>query len=150
MEITSNLTSVIGDLLGKFSELGNPDTVTRAVATAMMPTIRKRIHVEGKNSNGSQIGVYSNSYLKLRQKKYNRTADTDVIASLTRQLEGGYVLGATKDGYTIDNLGNKIENDAKTKTEYLEDRYGKIWDLTEAELQEVLLIANEETKKIMQ
>lgn len=150
MEITSNLTSVIGDLLGKFSELGNPDTVTRAIATAMMPTIRKRIHVEGKNSNGGTIGEYtSNAYLRLRAKKYNRF-ETSVIASLTRQLEGGYVLGATKDGYTIDNLGNKIENDAKTKTEYLEDRYGKIWDLTEAELQEVLLIANEETKKIMQ
>jgi hypothetical protein len=149
MEITSNLTSVIGDILGKFALLGNPDTITRAVATAMMPTIRKRIHVEGKNSSGGQIGVYSNAYLRLREKKYKRF-ETDVIASLTRQLEGGYVLGATKDGYTIDNLGNKIDNDNKTKTEYLEDKYGKIWDLTEKELQDVLLIANEETKLIMQ
>jgi hypothetical protein len=148
MEITSNLTSVIGEILGKFEQIANPQTVSRAVATALMPEIRKRIHVEGKNSNGDTIGEYtSNAYLRLRAKKYNRF-ETSVVASLTRQLEGAYVLGATKDGYTIDNLGNTLKKG--TKTEFLEDRYGKIWDLTEKELQDVLLIANEETKKIMQ
>jgi len=85
MEITSNLTSVIGDILGKFALLGNPEYVSRAVATAVMPEMRKRIHVDGKNSKDSQIGVYSNSYLKLRQKKYNKTSDNKVIASLTKQ-----------------------------------------------------------------
>ena len=58
MEITSNLTSVIGDILGKFEQLATPQTVSRAVATAVMPEMRKRIHVQGKNSKDSQIGVY--------------------------------------------------------------------------------------------
>ena len=95
MEITSNFPIVIADILSKINMLDNPETVSRAVASAIMPEMRKRIHVDGNNSKGSKIGTYSTAYLKLRQKKYNRTADSDVIISLTRQLENSYVLGAT-------------------------------------------------------
>jgi hypothetical protein len=146
MEITSNLTQVIGDILGKFSELGNPNTVSRAVATAVMPEMRKRIHVDGKNSRNSQIGVYSNSYLRLRQKKYNRSADSDVVISLTRQLENSYILGGTETSYNI-SFSTPLSFDKAT---WMEEKYGKIWDLTLEESAIVQLVANNETKKIMQ
>jgi hypothetical protein len=146
MEITSNLTQVIGDILGKFSELGNPEMVSRAVATAVMPEMRKRIHVDGKNSLNSQIGVYSNSYLRLRQKKYNRSSDSDVVISLTRQLENSYILGGTETSYNI-SFSTPLSFDKAT---WMEEKYGKIWDLTLEENAIVKLVANNETKKIME
>lgn len=146
MKITSNLTSVIGDLLGKFELLGNPDTITRAVATAMMPTIRKRIHVEGLNSNSGKIGVYDNAYLKLRKKKYNRTADSDVVISLTRQLENSYVLGAAQNSYNI-SFSTPLSFDKAT---WMEEKYGKIWDLTIQEEEQAYLVASNETQIILE
>jgi hypothetical protein len=142
MEITSNIPFVVGNILAKFRELGNPETISRAAAIAVEPELRHRIHVEGKKSDGSAIGTYSNSYLKLRQRKpYNRTSDPDVIASLTRQLENGYVLKATENAYTIDNIGNTIKGDSKTKTQRLEEQYGEIWALTEREKEITQLVA---------
>lgn len=142
MEITSNIPFVVGNILAKFRELDNPETISRAAAVAVLPEFRNRIHVEGKKSDGSAIGTYSNSYLKLRQRKpYNRTSDPDVIASLTRQLENGYVLKATENAYTIDNIGNTIKGDSKTKTERLEEQYGEIFQLTERELEITQLVA---------
>jgi hypothetical protein len=142
MEITSNIPFVVGNILAKFRELGNPETISRAAAVAVLPELHYRIHTEGKKTNGSAIGTYSNSYLKLRQRKpYNRTSDPDVIASLTRQLEDSYVLKATENGYTIDNIGNTIRGDSKTKTQRLEEQYGEIWQLSQKELDITQLVA---------
>ena len=138
MEITSNIPFVVGNILAKFRELDNPETVSRAAAVAVLPEFRNRIHVEGKKSDGSAIGTYSNSYLKLRQRPpYNRTSDPDVIASLTRQLENGYVLKATENGYTIGNASPY--NDEKVK--HLTEQYGEIFLLTEREKEITQLVA---------
>jgi len=138
MEITSNIPFVVGNILAKFRDLDNPETVSRAAAVAVLPEFRNRIHVEGKKSDGSAIGTYSNSYLKLRQRApYNRTSDPDVIASLTRQLENGYVLKATENGYTIGNASPY--NDEKVK--HLENQYGEIFQLTQGEKELTQLVA---------
>jgi hypothetical protein len=138
MEITSNIPFVVGNILAKFRDLDNPETVSRAAAVAVLPEFRNRIHVEGKKSDGSAIGTYSNSYLKLRQRPpYNRTSDPDVIASLTRQLENGYVLKATENGYTIGNASPY--NDEKVK--HLENQYGEIFQLTQGEKELTQLVA---------
>jgi hypothetical protein len=147
--ITSNISFVIGSMLSKFADIENPEYVSRAVATALMPEIRERIHERGENSNGQQIGTYSNSYLRLRERKYNRTSDRDVVASLTRQLENSYVLAPQQKSYTIENLGNKIPNDTKTKTDYLEERFGPIWQLTERERLAALEVASIEAQLIL-
>jgi hypothetical protein len=149
MTITDNIPFVIGNILAKFRKLDNPETVSRAAALAVLPELHYRIHTSGKKTDGSKIGTYSNSYLKIRQSQYNRTADSNVIASLTRQLEGAYTLKATEKGYTIDNLGNTIENDSKTKTEYLTEKYGEIWALSERELEMTQIVAQETALVIM-
>ena len=146
MEITSNIPFVIGNILAKFRELGNPETVSRAAAIAIEPELRYRIHVDGKKSDGGAIGTYSNAYLKLRQKPpYNRTSDPDVIASLTRQLENGYVLKATENGYTIGNASPYNED----KIKHLEEKYGTIWQLTEREREMTQIVAQETALLIM-
>tara|TARA_R110000868_G_scaffold297383_2_gene557631 strand:+ start:795 stop:1238 length:444 start_codon:yes stop_codon:yes gene_type:complete len=145
MTITDNIPFVIGNILAKFRELDNPETVSRAAAIALMPELRHRIHVEGKKTDGSAIGTYSNSYLKLRQSKYNRTSDSTVIASLTRQLENGYTLKATEKGYTIGNASPYNDE----KIQHLEEKYGAIWQLTEKERELTQIVANETTLLIM-
>ena len=138
MEITSNIPFVIGNILAKFRELDNPETVSRAAAVAVLPEFRNRIHVEGKKSDSSAIGTYSNSYLKLRQgPRYNRTPDPEVVASLTRQLENNYITGATENAYTIKNISEG--NDIKIK--HLEEKYGEIFQLTESEKELTQLVA---------
>lgn len=145
MTITDNIPFVIGNILAKFRELDNPETVSRAAAIALLPELRHRIHVEGKKTDGSAIGTYSNSYLKIRQSQYNRTADSTVIASLTRQLENGYTLKATENGYTIGNASPYNDE----KIQHLEEKYGAIWQLTEKERELTQIVANETTLVIM-
>lgn len=145
IQMDSNIAEVTAKLIGMINAIANPDTVSRAVAVAMMPQIRERIHVEGKNSNDQQIGTYSNEYLKRRQKKFNRTSDSDVIASLTRQLENSYVVAADDKGYTI-GVATPLSAE---KIKWLEERYGTIWNLTQNELQQSLTVAVEETNKLL-
>jgi len=145
MEITSNIPFVIGNILAKFRELDNPETVSRAAAVAVLPELRHRIHVEGKKTDGNEIGTYSNSYLRIRQKYYNRTADTSVIASLTRQLENGYVLKATENGYTIGNASPYNED----KIKHLEEKYGTIWVLSQRENEMAQIAAKDTALRIM-
>lgn len=145
MTITDNIPFVIGNILAKFRELDNPETVSRAAAIALLPELRHRIHVEGKKTDGSAIGTYSNSYLKIRQSQYNRTSDSTVIASLTRQLENGYILKATEKGYTIGNASPYNDE----KIQHLEEKYGAIWQLTEKERELTQIVANETTLVIM-
>jgi hypothetical protein len=145
MEITSNILDVIVDLGIKFKELGNPEQVSRASAMAVMPELRERIHVDGKDSKGAEIGEYSNSYLKLRQKKYNRTSSKTVIASLTRQLENSYILSADEKGYNI-GVATPL---SEQKIQWLTDKYGLIWELTEAEKTITFNAAIQQTNKIL-
>jgi hypothetical protein len=145
MEITSNILNVIVDLGIKFKELGNPEQVSRASAMAVMPELRERIHVDGKDSKGAEIGEYSNSYLKLRQKKYNRTSSKTVIASLTRQLENSYILSADEKGYNI-GVATPL---SEQKIQWLTDKYGLIWELTEAEKTIAFNAAIQQTNKIL-
>jgi hypothetical protein len=139
MQITDNIPFVIGTMLAKFRELQSPEVVSRAAALAVLPEMRERIHVKGLKTNGQEIGTYSSSYMKVRE-RFNRTADTSVVASLTRMLENGYTLKPSENGYTIGNTSEY--NDEKIK--HLTEKYGDIWQLTEGEY-EVARIAAEAT-----
>lgn len=81
------------------------DKLLRTIASTLTGLMRDRVHVQGKDANDTQIGTYSPAYMKVRlnqykspkivrgvnkgqaRKKYNRTADTKVILSLTKQME---------------------------------------------------------------
>ena len=81
------------------------DKMLRTIASTLTAAIHDRVHVNGLDSNEQPIGTYTPEYMKVRtntfksskivrginkgqaRKKYNRTADTKVILSLTRQME---------------------------------------------------------------
>ncbi len=186
-EYTSNLSDVLSEKLKLIKELqDNPDIILRAVASAILPELRNRVHVQGKDSEGGQIGTYSPGYMAVRtgnfknaaritrgpdkgefkKKKgkgdagkftkgfnkiplandggtfnqgkaginrpvYNRTSDTKVILSLTRQMEQDLSIIDTPDGYGIGYL-NPHNFD---KALWCEATYGKkiLTQLTEGE-----------------
>ena len=158
----SGLDAVRGRL-----ESFNLDDLCFEIASALKAEIKNRVHVEGKASDGSQIGTYSKGYLVVRsgaykdskvgksgrntgkitsagfhakgskkankRKMYNRGTESNVILSLTRQMEldldntrpipieGGYGIGYRNDFNYMKAMWNQ-------------DRYGKpIWNLSEDE-----------------
>lgn len=97
--IIINVTSTLN--IEKYRILQNPKQLLRPVAFDVLALMEERIHEQGKAANGSQIGTYNNDYLKLRQAKHKRSADTKIIVSLTRQLQNDWSVLATPNGWGI-------------------------------------------------
>jgi hypothetical protein len=101
MTYSTNLPEVINTVHLKLSKV-HSDELTRTQAVSLMAVMKDRIHVQGKDSNGNQIGTYTPAYVKyVRAKKHKRGFDNKVILSLTRQMESGYQIEAIKNGYAI-------------------------------------------------
>lgn len=141
------------------------DKLCHNVASSLKAEVKHRVHVEGKASDGSQIGTYSEGYMKVRtgnfkavknrDKKtkgqagvftrgakkgqsrpvFNRGTDTTVILSLTRQMEKDM---DAMNPIPIENgfgIGYSNEFNYK-KAVWNEERYGKpIWNLSKEENQ---------------
>jgi len=144
MTLTSNISTIVSGLIANIGQLDNPETVSRAAAAAVLPELRERIHERGEKPDGSQIGTYSNSYLRLRARE-GKGNDPSVIISFTRALQNGYTLAATNDGYTIAN----ISPDGDMKVGYMIEKYGDIWQLSETEQNMALIAANEIAKALL-
>lgn len=181
---SSNINVVVRDKLEKLQALrNNPDPILRAVALAVLPELKHRVHVQGKDSTGGQIGTYSPGYMVARtggyknadrvsrgenkgklknagkvtkksvqlygytgkktfidvsasnvnRQKYNRSGDTMVILSLTRQMENDMSVVPTGKGYGIGYLNP----DNLKKARYCETTYKKkiLTKLTTGELE---------------
>ena len=167
---SSNIRIIIKGKLDQIKDLkDNPDPLLRTVALAVLRALKKRVHIDGKDSTGKSIGTYSEGYMKVRtgnflnagkftkgakkgnlkdagtftdatirlnkntgvftgedkvgkpRPKYNRTADTKVILSLTRQMENGLFVVPSGNGYGIGYL-NPLN---RKKADYCEATYGK-------------------------
>lgn len=122
LTINTNLKDVLTNLGQAFETIFNPQYLLRPVAIEVLPMITERIHQEGKDSSGSQIGTYSNNYLKYARAKAGRGKDTKVIVSLTRQLENNWSVLETTNGYGI-GFTNPFNAD---KLRWVEEIKGKI------------------------
>lgn len=145
LKITSNLSDVTSSLIGRLKAVADPngevrDKMLRTIALDTAAQMKVRIHQEGKNSEGGNIGEYSNAYLKVREKN-RRGRDKKVILSLTRQMENdfGIVAGSGATGYA---LGFKNPDNAD-KAGWAEDRYGGIYKPTEVEVAHMRVVAEQ-------
>lgn len=146
--IQSNIDVVAVRLIGKMEQIKQPDNLLRTIAENMRGELKFRIHTEGKNASNQEIGKYKNAYLKLRQRKYNRTADSKVVLSLTGQMENDFVVIPVAGGY---GLGFNNPFNAK-KAAWNENKFGKsakIYALSEKEKSKVKLIIDEYINKII-
>lgn len=171
MQYTSNITQVVKFKVDQLRQLQNPDQMLRTVALAILPELKKRVHVEGKDSNGSQIGIYSPGYMKLRTGSYDN-ADRFKKGAKTGQNKNAGVSTSTgnprpqyhrtADPKVILSLTRQMENDLSVlpvgqgygigfnnpfnfqKSQWNEKTYGKrIWAMTEGERALALTVANE-------
>ena len=100
MTYSTNLPEVLNTVHLKLSKLQS-DQLTRTQAVSLMAVMKDRIHVQGKDSNGPQIGTYTPAYIKYVRATAGRGMDNKVILSLTRQMESGYQIEAIENGYAI-------------------------------------------------
>ena len=140
---SSNSAQVLGALIQKIREGFQMEKLTRAAASAVLPELRKRVHVDGQDSRNTPIGEYSDAYLKVREKK-NRGTSTKVILSLTRQMENDLHALPGEKGWGIGYL-NEF-NAMKARENEKRYRSKILTDLSESERKIVFDVINEEVK----
>lgn len=111
IQATSNISQVLTRLNAKLKDYQDPngvvhDKMVRAIASTAAAIVRDRVHVQGEKSDGSQIGTYSEAYMKIRTTKYKRNEGDKVIFSATRNMEKDLLLCVdnpikTSGGYGI-------------------------------------------------
>ena len=139
MTYSTNFPEVINTIYLKLGKLQH-DQLSRTQATSLLSVMKDRIHVQGKDSNGTQIGTYTPAYIKYARAKEKRGTDNKVIISLTRQLESGYQIEAIENGYAI-CLRNKED---MQKARWCEETYKKaIFSPTAEERAMVVQIAQD-------
>lgn len=73
--LESNIDVVINGTVAQIRALRlNPDPILKACALALLPEVKKRVHVNGQDSSGNQIGTYSEGYMVVRTGNYKDAA----------------------------------------------------------------------------
>lgn len=132
--VTVNIAATLADVKSIFDLITDREYLLRPLAIETIANIKERIHEQGKASDGAQIGTYSSGYMREREKN-NRSKDTKVIVSLTRQLENDYHVIATQRGYAI-GFNNSLNFD---KSQWVEANQKKIIFNTTAEEKDYIL-----------
>ena len=161
--ISSNADQVLTNLSEKISRIDGR-RIAMAQATWAVGAMRKRIHVDGEASDGEQIGIYSDGYMKVRtnsftsknytkgknkgkpRKTYNVKDSDKVILRLTGQMKTNMKVFPLGNG-----AGIGFDNDHDfQKSLWVEETYKKpIYRLTDSERETVMKIADIEVKRML-
>jgi hypothetical protein len=129
-EYKSNAKQVLGGLVKQLQgiEAKVLDNITRTIAADLVASNISRIHNDGQNVDGSNIGSYSTeSYKKLRQKKGRQINKVDL--SFTGKLSKEFSFAAS--GLHTVGVGFLTPYGAEL-SEHLEEKYNKkIWGVTQ-------------------
>lgn len=142
LEISSNggaVLAAIGVQMRSLAEANGAahDKLTRQVASDLITVMHERIHVEGKNSAGQEMGTYSSSYLKRRQAA--GLSGNKVILRFEGQLEKLTIVGGSGGNYEIGWIsGNNLE-----KAKWMEEKYGTIYQPTAEEQAHAVAVAED-------
>ena len=143
--MASSDTSALIKITAKMQSLDQSDALLREIATTMLAETRQRIHEDGKNAAGNQIGTYATSYLEWRRENGYKTTGSNVKLFLTGQMQNDYkVVPQSKTKYGL-GFSNSLNSD---KAGWAEERFGKIYGLTPDEKQLVQDICDEYIKNL--
>lgn len=113
----SNGEVILKSVATKLTDL-DIDKMTRMQAISLMAAMKRRIHIDGLDSSGKPIGIYSPGYLKYTRPKHNRKEGSKVVLSLTRSMESAMniypIKGGTGIGYTTAEQLQKSKWNEKT------------------------------------
>ena len=137
--VNVNIAQTLAEVKSIFDLLRDREYLLRPLAIETIANIKERIHEQGRASDGGKIGQYSSGYMRQREKN-NRGKSTEVIVSLTRQLENDYQVLGTVRGYAI-GFSNPHNFD---KSQWVEKNQGKIIFNTTAQEKEYILDRAEE------
>jgi len=134
IKVNIDFAKVMAGVDSKFELLKDKDYLLRPLAIETIPNMKDRIHIQGKATDGVEIGQYSTGYMRERAKN-NRGADRKIIVSLTRQLENDWAVLGTDTGYGI-GFNNSFNRD---KARWVEEQKKKIiFNLSADEKQYIL------------
>lgn len=179
IDISSNITEVVQNITSSLNDITNEDQVMRVVAQSLVTEVHDRIHERGEDSNSSQIGEYSNSYMALRTGNYKNADKTKKgklkNAGTYTEKAGAERSGTNRPKYNrtddkkiILSLTRQMENDFSViatdngyglgyhndenfnKSQWAEKNYNKkIFDLTEWEKEKVVQVAEFEVNRLL-
>jgi len=132
-------------LIAKMNALAKTNKMETSVATSMLAVTADRVFDQGKDASDSEIGTYSESYLKTRQKN-NYPSSTKVILQATRQMANDWSVISNNNSL---GLGFKNQTNAD-KSGWVEDTYKKpIFKHTKEELNLLQRLLDKEIKRIL-
>jgi hypothetical protein len=159
--MTSNAPEVLSGIKAQLLEVQHMNL--RAVALEALALLHWRLFNSTRGARdkygrtlGGRQGNYSPDYMKKRlQKKYRRTKDTKIVLSLTSHMEqtitaiplGNGVWGI---GWTGSGVVDREGNSNYKKSLDLEALYRTaIFELSDEELQKVIMSVNQEVNNIL-
>lgn len=161
MPIYTSTTAFLQQQLANFKNASDINLVTRAAAVETVSLVFDRVTQEGKKSNGTQIGKYSNNVYKSSKRKAKSFASKKRYATLganegyrdLRQKLGMNVqfidflfsgdMFKSWRAVPVSNVGWGVLFDSKkqrAKAESLEARFGQVFSLSKPELTRALQI----------
>ncbi len=122
MKIESNIAEVVNIIYAKLEGI-NVKEMTAIQASTLIAEMKKRIHKDGKASDGGQIGKYSKGYIAVRSGifqnsgKQSKGVKTVKVSNAGKKTKGGNV-GTKRTNYNrgtdpkvIISLTGNLEND---------------------------------------
>ena len=132
-------------LIARMNILQKTNRMEVAVATSMVAITADRIFNEGRAADNTQIGDYSEAYMKQR-KKMNYPNSTKVILQATRQMVNDFSVISTGDSLGL-GFKNSVNFD---KSLAVEMTYGvDIFKHTDEESEQLNQLLDQEVKKIL-
>ena len=127
--------SQFNDDLSKIKEkLSDKEAFLRPMAVELSGIMNDRIHDKGQASDGSGIGQYKTSYLKMREAFNHPRTERKVVLVLSRKLSNSWGAFATDKGYAVGFTDEGIGVTSLKKIQFAEEHFGKkIGDMTKEE-----------------
>lgn len=125
MNYHSNAQEVIKVLGDKLLSLAQTDQLVRTCATTALGMMKMRIHEQGKDANGNQIGTYSKRYMAVRTgafvnakrvtrgKNTGKLKDAGIFSKGSNKGNARPRYHRTSDTRVILSLTRQMENDMK-------------------------------------
>jgi len=133
-------TSALIKITAKLQSLEQSDALLREITSSMLGEVRDRIHEKGLNASGGNIGTYKKSYLEWRLENGYKVNGSRVILFLTGDMQNDFkTVPISKTKYGL-GFSNPLQ---AQKATWAEERFGKIYGLTEKEQGQVQDIIDE-------